>query len=188
VPDLASVKITAVGPTSGTALNSRFIMQELLLTVTGSGGTGGSANAAAKVTQSGIDGSNHPFFTFDSVAGESYEIQCSTDLLSWTPLATLSGTGASVTFNDEFTQATSEPKKFYRAKTVLTPNGNLTNTTLSITHDMASVRKIADNVGMLYRGRLIWHGDVHRIDDSGNPYLDQFVHGRSHGPITTATR
>jgi len=61
-------------------------------------------------------------------------------------------------------------------------------TTLSITHDMASVRKIADNVGMLYRGRLIWHGDVHRIDDSGNPYLDQFVHGRSHGPITTATR
>ena len=137
VPDLASVKITAVGPTSGTALNSRFIMHELLLTVTGSGGTGGSANAAAKVTQSGIDGSNHPFFTFDSVAGESYEIQCSTDLLSWTPLATLSGTGASVTFNDEFTQATSEPKKFYRAKTVLTPNGNLTNTTLSITQTWA---------------------------------------------------
>lgn len=61
-------------------------------------------------------------------------------------------------------------------------------TTLSITHDMASVRKIADNVAMLYRGRLIWHGDVHRIDDSGNPYLDQFVHGRSHGPITAATR
>jgi poly(3-hydroxybutyrate) depolymerase len=137
VPDLASVKITAVGPTIGTALNSRFIMHELLLTVTGGGGTGGSANAAAKVTQSGIDGSNHPFFTFDSVAGESYEIQCSTDLLSWTPLATLSGTGASVTFNDEFTQATSEPKKFYRAKTVLTPNGNLTNTTLSITQTWA---------------------------------------------------
>ena len=137
VPDLASVKITAVGPTSGTALDSRFIINQLLLSITGGGGTGGNVNEAAKVTQSGIDGSNHPFFTFDSVAGESYEIQCSTDLLSWTPLATLSGTGASVTFNDEFTLAPSVPKKFYRAKTVLTPNGNLANTTLSITQTWA---------------------------------------------------
>jgi len=122
VPDLASVKITAVGPTSGTALNSRFIINQLLLTVTGGGGTGGSANAAAKITQSGIDGSDHPFFTFDSVAGESYEIQCSTDLFSWTPMATLSGTGGSITYTDEFTHAPSVPRQFHRAKTVLTPN------------------------------------------------------------------
>jgi hypothetical protein len=115
VPDLASVKITAVGPTSGTALNSRFIINQLLLTVTGGGGTGGSANAAAKITQSGIDGSDHPFFTFDSVAGESYEIQCSTDLFSWTPMATLSGTGGSITYTDEFTHAPSVPRQFHRA-------------------------------------------------------------------------
>ncbi len=57
-------------------------------------------------------------------------------------------------------------------------------TTLSITHDMASVRKIADNVAMLYKGKLIWHGDVKNIDESGNEYLDQFVHGRADGPIT----
>ena len=137
VPDLASVKITAVGPTSGTALNSRFIINQLLLTVTGGGGTGGSANAAAKITQSGIDGSDHPFFTFDSVAGESYEIQCSTDLFSWTPMATLSGTGGSITYTDEFTHAPSVPRQFHRAKTVLTPNGNLANTTLSITQTWA---------------------------------------------------
>jgi poly(3-hydroxybutyrate) depolymerase len=141
VPNLVSVKITAMGPTTAPALDSRFIINQLLLTVTGGsgggGGGGGGANAVAKVTNTGIDGSGHPFFAFDSVAGESYEIQCSTDLLSWTPLAALSGTGASVTFNDEFTQAPSEPKKFYRAKTVLTPNGNLTNTTLSITQTWA---------------------------------------------------
>jgi len=133
VPNLTSAKITATGPTSGTALNSRFLINQLLLTITGGSGTGGSANAAAKITQAGIDGSNHPFFTFDSVAGESYEIQCSTDLLSWTPMATLSGTGGSVTYTDEFTQAPSVPRQFHRAKTVLTPNGNLANTTLSIT-------------------------------------------------------
>ncbi|NDF13172.1 MAG: ABC transporter ATP-binding protein [Proteobacteria bacterium] len=61
-------------------------------------------------------------------------------------------------------------------------------TTLSITHDMASVRKIADRVAMLYQGKLIWQGPVDNIDTSNNPYIDQFVHGRAEGPITVATR
>lgn len=61
-------------------------------------------------------------------------------------------------------------------------------TTLSITHDMASVRKIADNVAMLYSGKLIWQGSVSSIDSSGNAYLDQFVHGRADGPITAGLR
>ena len=56
-------------------------------------------------------------------------------------------------------------------------------TALSITHDMASVRKIADRVAMLYDGRIVWEGPVERIDDSGNPYVDQFIHGRAEGPI-----
>ena len=136
VPNLASVKITATGPTIAPALDSRFIIHQLLLTVTGGGGSG-SVNAVAKVTNAGIDGSSHPYFTFDSVAGESYEIQCSTDLLSWTPVATLSGTGGSITYTDEFIHTPSVPRKFHRAKTVLTPNGNLANTTLSITQTWA---------------------------------------------------
>jgi len=56
-------------------------------------------------------------------------------------------------------------------------------TTLSITHDMASARKIADQIGMLYQGRIIWIGPVDQIDHSGNPYVDQFIHGRAEGPI-----
>ncbi len=56
-------------------------------------------------------------------------------------------------------------------------------TALSITHDMASVRKIADRVAMLYGGKIIWEGPVERLDDSGDPYVDQFVHGRAVGPI-----
>jgi phospholipid/cholesterol/gamma-HCH transport system ATP-binding protein len=56
-------------------------------------------------------------------------------------------------------------------------------TALSITHDMASVRKIADRVGMLYEGRIIWEGPVDQLDGSGNDHVDQFVHGRAHGPI-----
>ena len=57
-------------------------------------------------------------------------------------------------------------------------------TTLSITHDMASVRKIADYVAMIYEGKIIWTGPVEDLDHSGNPYVDQFIHGRADGPIT----
>jgi len=56
-------------------------------------------------------------------------------------------------------------------------------TALSITHDMASARRIADNIAMIYEGRIIWHGPVADIDHSGNEMLDQFIHGRSDGPI-----
>ena len=61
-------------------------------------------------------------------------------------------------------------------------------TGLSITHDMASARKIADRIAMLYEGRLIWNGPVAEIDTSGNPYVDQFIHGRAEGPIQMQVR
>ena len=56
-------------------------------------------------------------------------------------------------------------------------------TTLSITHDMVSARKIADKIAMLYKGKIIWCGRKEEIDSSGNEYVDQFIHGRAEGPI-----
>jgi phospholipid/cholesterol/gamma-HCH transport system ATP-binding protein len=56
-------------------------------------------------------------------------------------------------------------------------------TALTITHDMASARKIAHRVAMLYQGRIIWRGPRDRLYDSGNPYVEQFVLGRADGPI-----
>jgi phospholipid/cholesterol/gamma-HCH transport system ATP-binding protein len=56
-------------------------------------------------------------------------------------------------------------------------------TAISITHDLASARKIADRIAMIYKGRIIWQGPVGQIDASGNPYVDQFIHGRAEGPI-----
>jgi len=61
-------------------------------------------------------------------------------------------------------------------------------TALSITHDMASARKISDRIAMLYKGRLIWVGPARDIDHSGNEYVDQFIHGRAVGPITMELR
>jgi phospholipid/cholesterol/gamma-HCH transport system ATP-binding protein len=57
---------------------------------------------------------------------------------------------------------------------------------VSITHDMASVRKIADEVAMLHEGRIIWRGPVSALDRSDSAHVDQFVHGRAEGPIQPA--
>jgi len=57
---------------------------------------------------------------------------------------------------------------------------------VSITHDMASVRKIADEVAMLHEGKIVWRGPVSALDNSGNPFIDQFVNGRAEGPMQPA--
>jgi phospholipid/cholesterol/gamma-HCH transport system ATP-binding protein len=59
---------------------------------------------------------------------------------------------------------------------------------LSITHDMASARKIANRIAMLYQGRIIWAGPVADIDSSGDERVDQFINGRAEGPIRMAVR
>ncbi|XXK33492.1 ABC transporter ATP-binding protein [Rhodobacteraceae bacterium nBUS_22] len=56
-------------------------------------------------------------------------------------------------------------------------------TAMTITHDMSSVRAIADKVAMLHNGVIQWSGPISDIDQSGDPYLDQFIHGRAEGPI-----
>lgn len=56
-------------------------------------------------------------------------------------------------------------------------------TALTITHDMSSVRKIADKVAMIYNGNIIWTGPRDDIDNSGNAYVEQFIHGSAEGPI-----
>jgi phospholipid/cholesterol/gamma-HCH transport system ATP-binding protein len=56
-------------------------------------------------------------------------------------------------------------------------------TAMTITHDMSSVRAIADDIAMLHDGVIQWTGQVSDLDHSGDPYLDQFIHGRATGPI-----
>jgi len=58
-------------------------------------------------------------------------------------------------------------------------------TALTITHDMTSVRAIADKVAMLHGGKIRWHGPVAEMDTANDPYLTQFITGSAHGPIET---
>ncbi len=61
-------------------------------------------------------------------------------------------------------------------------------TALSITHDMASARKIAHRVAMLHEGCIVWQGPVGEIDTTDNPYVQQFVNGNAEGPIKMPVR
>ena len=61
-------------------------------------------------------------------------------------------------------------------------------TAVSITHDMASARKIASRIAMLYQGKIIWDGSADEIDRSDNAFVDQFIHGKTEGPIALQVR
>ena len=56
-------------------------------------------------------------------------------------------------------------------------------TAMTITHDMSSVRAIADRVAMLHDGVIQWTGPVTEMDATADPYVQQFIHGRAEGPI-----
>ena len=56
-------------------------------------------------------------------------------------------------------------------------------TAMTITHDMSSVRAIADRVAMLHGGVIQWTGPVSEMDVTPDPYVQQFIHGRAEGPI-----
>ncbi len=61
-------------------------------------------------------------------------------------------------------------------------------TALTITHDMASARKIADKIAMLYQGKIIWMGTVKEIEKTTNPYVQQFINGSAQGPIQMSVK
>ena len=56
-------------------------------------------------------------------------------------------------------------------------------TAITITHDMSSVRAIADNVAMLHDGLVRWNGPIESLNQSGDPYLEQFINACAEGPV-----
>ena len=56
-------------------------------------------------------------------------------------------------------------------------------TAVSITHDLHSARTIADEIAMLHKGQIVWHGPVAELDTTDNPFVRQFVSGSPAGPI-----
>jgi phospholipid/cholesterol/gamma-HCH transport system ATP-binding protein len=57
-------------------------------------------------------------------------------------------------------------------------------TSITITHDMNSAKKIADKIAMIYNGQIIWQGSVNQLENCTDPIVSQFVNGRTEGPIS----
>ena len=56
-------------------------------------------------------------------------------------------------------------------------------TAISVDSDMAGAQRLGDRIAMLHGGRIIWDGPAGDVMESGNDYVDQFVHSRAEGPI-----
>ena len=61
-------------------------------------------------------------------------------------------------------------------------------TTVAVTSDMDGAKAIADRIAMIHDGKIVWCGPVGEIEDTGNPYFDQFIHRRGTGPIQMRLR
>jgi phospholipid/cholesterol/gamma-HCH transport system ATP-binding protein len=61
-------------------------------------------------------------------------------------------------------------------------------TAVSITHDMASARRIGDDAAMIHKGRIIWTGEAAKLGQTGNAMVDQFARGERDGPIQMELR
>lgn len=66
---------------------------------------------------------------------------------------------------------------------IIKSSESLGATTITITHDLNSAKKIADNIAMIHEGKFIWEGKTEDLEHSDNPYVDQFISGSSKGPI-----
>jgi phospholipid/cholesterol/gamma-HCH transport system ATP-binding protein len=61
-------------------------------------------------------------------------------------------------------------------------------TAISITHDMASARRIGQRAAMIYQGRIVWDGPAASLGQTGNAMVDQFARGEREGPISMELR
>ncbi|WP_339829450.1 ABC transporter ATP-binding protein [uncultured Parvibaculum sp.] len=119
----------------------------------------------------------------DAAVGELYPAELSGGMQKRVGLARAIAVDPEIIFFDEPTTGLDPITADVINQLIVDRVKELGATTLSITHDMASVRKIADRVAMIYKGKIIWDGPCAEIDKSGNEYVDQFIHGRAEGPI-----
>jgi phospholipid/cholesterol/gamma-HCH transport system ATP-binding protein len=56
-------------------------------------------------------------------------------------------------------------------------------TVIMVSSDLDRLLTVTDRVGMLHKGRLIFDGTTAEAQDSSDPYVRQFVHGLTDGPL-----
>ncbi|MEB3703092.1 ABC transporter ATP-binding protein [Candidatus Bealeia paramacronuclearis] len=123
----------------------------------------------------------------DAGVGELFPSEISGGMQRRVALARAIATAPSLIFFDEPT-AGLDPIFCGIINDIISKNvKDLKATAVTITHDMASARHVADRIAMIHEGHIIWSGPASGIDHSGNPYVEQFVTGSPKGPIHLET-
>ena len=52
-----------------------------------------------------------------------------------------------------------------------------------ITHDIASARRVAEYIAVLWKGRIVESGPAEELFNSDNPFVRQFLSGEAQGPL-----
>jgi phospholipid/cholesterol/gamma-HCH transport system ATP-binding protein len=52
-----------------------------------------------------------------------------------------------------------------------------------ITHDIASARRVAEYIAVLWKGRIVESGPAEALFNSDNPFVRQFLSGEAQGPL-----
>lgn len=120
--------------------------------------------------------------------GELYPVELSGGMQKRVALARAIATEPEVIFFDEPTTGLDPIMSDVINDLIVKCVAELGATAVTITHDMHSARKIAKHVAMLYQGKIIWHGTIEALDQTDNPYVQQFIHGRADGPIQMQVR
>ena len=115
--------------------------------------------------------------------GEVYPAALSGGMRKRVGLARAIATEPEVIFFDEPTTGLDPIMGHVIDKLIVSCVQDVGATALSITHDMASARRISKRMAMLFGGKIIWQGPTEDIERSGNPYVEQFITGNAEGPI-----
>ena len=78
---------------------------------------------------------------------------------------------------DEPTTGLDPPRSDEINELIIKLKRELAVTSVVVTHDMASARKVADRIVMLYRGKFIFDGTPESIDNVQDPRVRNFVQG-----------
>ena len=124
----------------------------------------------------------------EAPVGELYPAELSGGMQKRVALARAIAKEPAVIFFDEPTTGLDPIMSDVINKLIVKCVRDLGATAVSITHDMVSARHIADRIAMIHEGRIVWNGPAEDINRSGNPYVDQFIHGRAEGPISMPVR
>ena len=142
-------------------------------------GLGLESGAAKKIAYEKLEA-----VSLDAKIAERYPAELSGGMQKRVALARAIATDPEIIFFDEPTTGLDPITARGIDRLIVKSVRELGASTLSITHDIASVRRIADQVSLLHNGEILWTGSTKEMDSTHNPSVKQFIHGLPKGPLT----